>query len=73
MLQVRPTGYPDGLALCVIDSIQSVGVRCSVENVVQRYRGFQGNDAATDGMPELSRTFASLGVDGWVQRIGTRN
>ena len=30
-----PDGYPDGLALCVIDSVQSTGVTySSVENVV---------------------------------------
>lgn len=33
-----PDGYRDGLALCVIDSVQSAGVTySSVENVVARY------------------------------------
>jgi hypothetical protein len=34
-----PTGYPDGLALCIVDSIWSMGVRYgAVENVLREYR-----------------------------------
>ena len=46
-------GYRDGLALCVIDSIQSIGVRYgAVENVVKRYRDrFPG--ASTHGALDL--------------------
>lgn len=73
-----PGGYPDSLALCVIDSIQSIGQRYGgVAKVVQRYRYFrtsQGGDAGTDGAVELAAAFEELGgVDGWASRIGTRN
>lgn len=62
-----PTGYPDGLARCVSNSIHSVGVRYrSVENVVQRFSGFRGNDAATDGMP---RTVGDVRL-AWDERMG---
>lgn len=38
-----PPGYPKSLALCVIDSIWSIGVRySSVEKVIQRYSNLQG-------------------------------
>jgi hypothetical protein len=70
-----PTGYPDSLALCVIDSIQSLGVRYStVEHVVQRYRAARPGAADTDGPAELLATFDGLGgVDGWAGDIGNRN
>ncbi|GIF99542.1 hypothetical protein [Catellatospora citrea] len=74
----RPEGYPDALALCAIDSIQSIGVRYeSVGNVVTRYRKFrrdQGGDPAVDGLPQLLRTFEDVGgVEAWAARIGTAN
>lgn len=70
-----PAGYRDGLALCVVDSVQSTGVTySSVESVVARYRAYrreQGGDPNTDGVPELLTTFDELsGPDGWAQRIG---
>ncbi|MEU8897115.1 hypothetical protein [Nocardia sp. NPDC048505] len=73
-----PTGYPTGLALCVVDSIQSTGVTyTSVENVVARYREFRRSrdrDAFTDGAPELAGTFVEIGgPDAWAERIGNRN
>ncbi|WP_260508824.1 hypothetical protein [Mycolicibacterium farcinogenes] len=52
-----PGGYRDGLALCVIDSVQSTGVKyASVEKVLDRYRAYrrqQGGEPATDGTAEL--------------------
>jgi len=37
-----PDGYPDSLALCIIDSIYSTGARySSVVNVVGRYRDYR--------------------------------
>ena len=70
-----PSGYPDSLALCVIDSIQSLGVRYStVEHVVQRYRAARPGAADTDGPAELLSTFDDSGVvDGWARDIGNRN
>nr|WP_302621785.1 helicase associated domain-containing protein [Gordonia sp. UCD-TK1] len=73
-----PSGYPDGLALCVIDSVQSTGVSySSVENVVARYRSYRrahGDDPDTDGVPELLATFDELGdPGGWAQKIGNNN
>lgn len=55
-----PDGYPDGLALCVIDSVQSTGVTySSVENVIARYRAYrrdQGGDPNRDGVRDLLAT-----------------
>lgn len=70
-----PTGYSDSLALCIIDSIQSLGVRYStVEDVIQRYRAARPGAADTDGPTELLATFDdSAGVDGWARDIGNRN
>jgi hypothetical protein len=71
-------GYPHSLALCIIDSVQSTGVRySSVENVVTRYRAYraeQGGDANTDSADALLQTFAELGSpEDWAARIGNGN
>lgn len=73
-----PGGYPDSLALCVIDSIQSIGQKYGgVRSVVRRYEAFrasQGGEADRDGAVELAVTFDELdGVDGWASEIGTHN
>ncbi|MCW1823137.1 MULTISPECIES: hypothetical protein [Mycobacteriaceae] len=73
-----PKGYHDGLALCMIDSVQSTGVTySSVGKVLDRYRVYrreQGGDPATDGAAELLATFYECGgPHGWAARIGTRN
>lgn len=73
-----PPGYRDGLALCVIDSVQSTGVTySSVENVVARYRAYrreQGGDPNRDGTPALLATFGELdGSDEWAKKIGNSN
>ena len=73
-----PGGYRDGLALCVIDSVQSTGLNyTSVGKVLDRYRTYrraQGGDPATDGVVELLATFDELGgTHAWASRIGTRN
>ncbi|RIU41040.1 hypothetical protein [Mycobacteroides abscessus] len=73
-----PKGYREGLALCVIDSVQSTGVTySSVGKVLDRYRAYrreQGGEPAIDGTAELLATFDELdGPDGWAARIGTRN
>jgi hypothetical protein len=73
-----PKGYPNSLALCIVDSVQSTGVTyTSVERVVARYRAYRwdrGGDPTTDGTVELLATFTETdGPDGWAKRIGTRN
>ncbi|MCV7064575.1 heme peroxidase [Mycolicibacterium farcinogenes] len=72
-----PRGYPDSLALCVIDSIYSTGARyATVEKITARYRDYragQGADADQDGAAELLRTIVELnGPDAWAERIGNR-
>lgn len=68
-----PDGYKDSLALCIIDSIQSTGVRyTNVERVVGRYRTQRGAAARTDGVPDLLKTFNDLGTAAdWAREIGT--
>lgn len=70
-----PGGYPGSLALCVIDSIQSIGVRYgSVQKVVERYRAHRDADAGTDSLDDLRRVFAELGgVEGWTRTVGNRH
>jgi hypothetical protein len=73
-----PSGYREGLALCVIDSVQSTGVRySSVEKVVTRYRAYrreQGGDPNRDGVLELLDTFDELdGPEGWARKLGNNN
>ncbi|CDP88416.1 heme peroxidase superfamily protein [Mycolicibacterium farcinogenes] len=73
-----PDGYRDGLALCVIDSVQSTGdTYSSVENVVARYRAYrreQGGDPNRDGAVELLAIFDELdGPEGWAKKIGNSN
>lgn len=75
---VAPNGYKDSLALCIIDSVQSTGIKyVNVENVVRKYRGHrraQEDDPNTDGATQLLRTFDELrGPDGWARDIGTRH
>jgi hypothetical protein len=73
-----PSGYREGLALCVIDSVQSTGVRySSVGKIVARYRSYrreQGSDPNRDGVLELLATFDELnGPEGWARKIGNNN
>ncbi|QNJ90973.1 hypothetical protein HZU40_22430 [Mycolicibacterium fluoranthenivorans] len=73
-----PGGYPESLALCVIDSVQSTGVTyASVVKVVngyRRYREGQGANPAIDGVLQLLATFDQLrGPDKWADTIGNRN
>jgi hypothetical protein len=68
----RPDRYRDGLALCIIDAIQSTGSHYnSVKNVLGRYRAHRGAAANTDGTGELLLTFKNCGgARGWVNEIG---
>lgn len=70
-------GYPDSLALCIIDAIYSSGARhAGVEKIVSRYRGYrlgQGGDPETDGVTHLLATIHELdGPELWATRIGNR-
>src|SRR4051794_39743676 len=73
-----PGGYPESLALCIVDSVQSTGVTySSVINVRQKYRSYrieQGADPNTDGARELVGSFDELGgPEAWSLRIGNQN
>lgn len=70
----RPDRYHDGLALCIVDSIQSTGSHYnSVLKVIGRYRAHRGNAANTDGTPELLACFEQVGgVDQWAKEIGNQ-
>jgi hypothetical protein len=73
-----PEGYPDSLALCTIDSIQSTGeTYASVRKVVARYRAHrtaQDGRPDTDGVVALLGTFHDVGsADMWARTIGNGN
>ncbi|MGA5541281.1 heme peroxidase [Mycobacterium sp. NPDC051198] len=70
----RPDGYPDGLALCIIDPIQSTGSHyTSVCNVIGRYSRYRGDAATADGTAELLASFEDFGgADGWARAIGNQ-
>jgi hypothetical protein len=73
-----PEGYPDGLALCVIDVLHSTGVNhAAVRKVVARYRAHraaEGGNPETDGAVALLGTFHDLGsADAWAREIGNRD
>ena len=53
-----PGGYPDSLALCIVDSVQSTGIRYgTTAKVVNRYRTYrtaQGGDPETDSVSDYA-------------------
>ena len=54
-----PDGYPNSLALCIIDSIYSTGSHySSVVNVIERYKESGGEN---DGAQALTRSFKGAG------------
>ena len=68
-------GYPESLALCIIDSIFSTGSHYqSVINVVSAYcaiRKAQGADPYRDGVEELLRSFQDAGGSTeWAAAVG---
>jgi hypothetical protein len=60
-----PTGYSEGLGLCVLDAVWSIGVRYrSVENVLTAYRQLRRNELAnpeTDNPADLTATISAIG------------
>lgn len=61
----EPDGYPGSLALCVLDSIYSLGIRYEqVENLVARYRENreeEGSDAGLDTPQDLINVIDRVG------------
>ena len=54
-----PDGYPNSLALCIIDSIYSTGSHySSVVNVIERYKESGGEN---DGAQALTRSIKEAG------------
>lgn len=71
-------GYPDGIALAVIDAIWSIGTRYpTTRGVIGRYRAFrrvEQADASTDSLSDLLSLYDRLGgIDAFIDAIGTRN
>lgn len=71
---ITANGYPDSLALCLIDSIFSTGSSYqSVINVVDAYRASrraEGADPNRDGVEELLSSFRkSGGSAGWAKGV----
>lgn len=71
----EPAGYPGSLALCVIDSVWSLGVHYgSVVNVVSRYRHHrrqQGADPERDNLSNLLAVYDVLGgSEGFAGMVG---
>ena len=62
---ITANGYPNSLALCVIDSLWSTGPSYgAVQNVVAAYsthRRLSGHDPSQDGMCELLDVFTDVG------------
>lgn len=72
-----PPGYPQSLALCVIDAVWSLGIRYdTVLSVVTRYARFRGHETLTacrDGVPDLIAVFDAVGgAAEFADAIGTR-
>ena len=70
-----PRGYPDSLALCLIDAIWSMGVRYGgVENIVTRYRAYrtgEGGVAESDDAGALLSVYAAIGgVEAFAETVG---
>ncbi|HWF15835.1 MAG TPA: hypothetical protein VG244_06605, partial [Acidimicrobiales bacterium] len=71
------SGYPEGLALSVLDAIWSINARYVItRGVIERYRArrrWQGNPES-DGLPELLALYEAVGgVFAFIDEIGTRN
>ncbi|MEV7595663.1 hypothetical protein AB0O42_35930, partial [Streptomyces sp. NPDC089922] len=71
-------GYPDSLALAVLDAIWSVGIRyTTTQGVVSRYtthRRLVGGDAAHDTLTDLLALYDRLGgTNSFATTVGTSN
>lgn len=75
---ITADGYPNSLALCVIDSLWSTGPSYgAVQNVVARYsahRRLNGHDASQDGICELLDVFTDVGGSaGFAELVNNHN
>ncbi|MCA2304809.1 heme peroxidase [Mycobacterium intracellulare] len=71
---IAPPGYPNSLALCVIDAVFSINATytgvVNVVNQYRRHRAEQHGEADTDGVIELLGTFElAKGSDGWADKV----
>jgi hypothetical protein len=76
-LLTEPAGYPDSLALCVLDAIWSLGVRYpAVQAVIARYqqhRQDRGGDPSRDSVQDLLATIDEVGsAEGFAELVGNR-
>jgi hypothetical protein len=78
-LAEEPRGYPNSLALCLIDSVQSLRndyVKVVVP-VLNRYRALrtrQGGDGDTDGLRQFLVALSEMGgIDQWSATVGTHH
>lgn len=74
---ITADGYPDSLALSIIDSIYSTGSKYqAVINVVNAYRAYrkvEGGNADRDGTTELIQTFKAVrGSAEWAEMVNNR-
>lgn len=74
-----PDGYPDSLALCIVDSIWSIGVNYdrNVVPVLNKYKALSvssGRSGRDDGPAELVEMIVSLGgPDKFAEEVGSRH
>jgi hypothetical protein len=74
-------GYLNSLALSIVDSVQSTGIRYgTTAKVVNRYRTYrtaQGGDPETDSVSDLVQTLQTLtelaAPEAWAAKVGTDN
>ena len=72
---LRPPGYPDSLALCLLDSVWSLGANYDyhVVRVLNRYRSLRGHRAATDTATDLIQSVETCGgPDGFAHEMCNR-
>lgn len=74
---ITANGYPDSLALSIVDSIYSTGSKYqAVINVVNEYRAYrkaEGGDADRDGTSQLLQTFKAAGGSAeWAELVNNR-
>jgi len=75
----KPDGYPDSLAMCLIDAIWSLGLRYKIVvvpllNRYREYRRAEGADPDRDSPLDLLGVYERLGgAEAFAGRIGTRN
>lgn len=69
-----PDGYPQSLALCILDAIWSIGVdyKLHVKPVINRYRAHrasEGSDADRDSAGDLFNAISSVGSESFATDV----